>query len=425
MRVRCRYKEIESSRRVRLAELLQQEEEDLQRDCTFKPQINPHPSHQHRGDFLAEAQLRERKKRLQQLLAVENDSTDDEVVRSLRSAISSASRGSPAVSKPAHRSPAATPQFSPAFSLAASIVGANGIEGSSSSSSVAAHGRHEDPDVRGGVDAHAGAAAGAVEKVCVFFGAKYCADVPMLPVVQVLVAPPAELPESDDAPTDDDARNDGHNSDRDSLYPRQEQQRRRGAVRGSTANAAAAAADGYSAVRLSARLQHENDANQPSSSSHSVRTPKFVYPRPSIAASIGSAASATPSLRQHTTRPGALRPASAPARARPEASDSTSGATDGGATRARALPSRVAAATAIAAAAARQVAEESAEGDQQRKKQQESSSFKRTSTPLSHNSSNVNKNLPSLLYKDAEFRALRRQLLGVQQELIMEQSSTP
>jgi hypothetical protein len=160
-----RYKEIESSRRVRLAELLQQEEEDLQRDCTFKPQIIQHPSHQHRGEFLAEAQLRERKKRLQLLLAAESDAADDDVVRALRSAISRASHNSPAKTTSVHRSPAATPQFSPAFSLAASIVGANGMEGSSSSSSLAAHGRHEDPDLRGGVDTNAEAAAGAVEKV--------------------------------------------------------------------------------------------------------------------------------------------------------------------------------------------------------------------------------------------------------------------
>ncbi len=32
---------------------------------------------------------------------------------------------------------------------------------------MAAHGRHEDPDVRGGGDVHAAAAVGAVEKVCV------------------------------------------------------------------------------------------------------------------------------------------------------------------------------------------------------------------------------------------------------------------
>lgn len=178
--------------------------------------------------------------------------------------------------------------------------------------------------------------------------------------------------------------------------------------------------------RCEQRPQFNYDINQPSSSSHFVRTPKFVYPRPSLAVSIGSGGATTPSLRQQTRRPGALRPASAPARARSDASNSTSGAADGTATRARALPSRVAAATAIAAAAAKLVAEESAESDQHRKKQQESSSFKRTSTPLSQNSSNVNnKNLPSLLHKDAEFRALRRQLLGVQQELIMEQSATP
>ncbi len=166
-----RYKDIESSRRVRLAELLQQEEEDLQRDCTFKPQINQHPSHQNRGEFLAEAQLRERKKRLQMLLAAESDATDDDVVRSLRSAISGASQTSPANTKSARRSPA-TPQFSPAFSLAASIVGANGIEVSNTSSSVAARGRHEDPDLKGGIDTNVEAAAGAVEKVCALFDAK-------------------------------------------------------------------------------------------------------------------------------------------------------------------------------------------------------------------------------------------------------------
>jgi len=156
-----RYKEIESSRRVRLAELLQQQEEDLQRDCTFKPQINQHPSHEQRGDFLAEAQLRERRKRLEQILATDNDAKDDAVVRTLRSAVSAAS--SPAVSNTGHRSPASSVHFSPALSRAASIVGVGGVEGGKAS--VAAHGRHEDPDLRDGFEVNAAAAVGAVEKV--------------------------------------------------------------------------------------------------------------------------------------------------------------------------------------------------------------------------------------------------------------------
>jgi hypothetical protein len=238
--------------------------------------------------------------------------------------------------------------------------------------------------------------------------------------VQVLVAPPAELPESDD-----DVHNGSHNSDYENIPHKQEQPRRRGAVKGSAANAAIAAADGHSSARLSARLQHENEYNQASSSSHSARTPKFVYPRPSLAASIGNQTPVTPSLRQQLRQNSAPRPASAPARGRGEAVNSSNGAANGATIRSRALPSRMANAAVMAAAAARQAAEESAESDQQRKKQQDSSSLRRAATPLSHNSSNGNKNLPSLLYKDAEFRALRRQLLGVQQELIMEQSATP
>ena len=143
--------------------MLQQEEDDLQRDCTFAPQINPHPSHQQRGEFLAEAQLRERRKRLQQLLAADNDARDDAVVRTLRSAISQVSPNSVAMSGSTHRSPASALQFSPALSLAASIVGAGGVGGGSSS--AAAHGRHEDPDLKGDLDANAAAAVGAVEKV--------------------------------------------------------------------------------------------------------------------------------------------------------------------------------------------------------------------------------------------------------------------
>jgi hypothetical protein len=164
--IQYRYKEIESSRRVRLAELLQQQEDDLQRDCTFKPQIIPHPSHLQRGEFLAEAQLRERKKRLQQLLATEKTNADDPVVRSFRSALSGTSPSSSANSVPPRRFPAAALQFSPAFTRAASIVGAN--DGGETSSSIAAHGHHEDPDMRDGADAHAKSAVGAVEKVRLF-----------------------------------------------------------------------------------------------------------------------------------------------------------------------------------------------------------------------------------------------------------------
>ena len=137
-----RYTSIESSRRLRLAELLQQEEEDLQRDCTFKPQINAHPSLQRRGEFLAEVQLQERKKRLQLLLAT----GDDARVRSLRSSsslsaspgghtspspapakIGAAASSSSAAAAALQSSPAFTPgHFSPALSRAASIVGAGG-----------------------------------------------------------------------------------------------------------------------------------------------------------------------------------------------------------------------------------------------------------------------------------------------------------
>jgi len=125
-----RYTSIESSRRLRLAELLQQQEEDLKRECTFKPQIIAHPSLQQRGEFLAEMQLQERKKRLQQLLTT-GDERD--ALRSLRSAIS-ASPGGRTSPSPAHPKPAAAAalqfspglQFSPALSRAASIVGADG-----------------------------------------------------------------------------------------------------------------------------------------------------------------------------------------------------------------------------------------------------------------------------------------------------------
>ncbi len=235
-------------------------------------------------------------------------------------------------------------------------------------------------------------------------------------IFQVLVAPPAELPESDD-----DGRNESRNVENENLHHRQVQQHRRGPVQAF----AASSADGYSSVRLNARSRHENEANQASSSSHPVQTPKVAHSRSSVAAAISDQTPVTPSLRQQLRQHSASRPASAPARGRGEVVNATVGAADVASIRSRALPSRVANATAIAAAAARQTAEEAAESDQRHKKQQDPTSLKRASSSQSRSNSGGNKNLPTLLYKDAEFRTLRRQLLGVQQELIMEQSATP
>ena len=413
-----RYKEIESSRRVRLAELLQQQEEDLQRDCTFKPQINQHPSHEQRGDFLAEAQLRERRKRLEQILATDNDAKDDAVVRTLRSAVSAAS--SPAVSNTGHRSPASSVHFSPALSRAASIVGVGGVEGGKAS--VAAHGRHEDPDLRDGFEVNAAAAVGAVEKVLhSLFDDDYTLAASLIFFdEQILVAPPAELPESDD-----DFQN---GSDNDNHDHHDGQRYRRGGVRGSTVVAAAAASDEHSAVRLNARLQHENQANQAVPSSRSIRTPKLFNPRPSLVVARGNPAPVTPSLKQQLKYHSAPRPASAPARgreARDEAPNESSVVTSGATVRSRALPSRISSATAVATAASMQAAEILAANDQKLERQRVPSSLQHILSTPSHSSSNGNQNLPSMLYKDAEFRTLRRQLLGVQQELIMEQSATP
>jgi hypothetical protein len=402
---------------VRLAELLQQEEEDLQRDCTFKPQINPHPSHHQRGEFLAEAQLRERKKRLQQLLAADNPAGDDAVVRSLRSAISDTSPSSVATSNAMHRSPASALQFSPALSRAASIVGAAVVGGGSSS--AASHGRHEDPDLKGDFDANAAAAVKAVEKVNVCIRPNFV--VLTLVGLQILVAPPAELPESDEDVQDDRPHSDPSYHD--------EQRHRRGGLRGSTAVAAVAAADAHSANRLHSRLQHENQVNQVQSSSRSVRSPNFFIPRPSVVVSSGNPAPVTPSLRHQLRQHSAPRPASAPVRSRggiKEAGGENKDIKAGSVVRSRALPSRIAGATAVATAAARQAAEDLAvESDQPRKKNQVSSSVKHMPAALPQNTGIATKDLPSMLYKDAEFRTLRRQLLGVQQELIMEQSATP
>ncbi len=389
----------------------------MQRDCTFKPQINSHPSHQQRGEFLAESQLRERKKRLQQLLAAGSDSKDDAVVRSLRSAISDTSPSSTAKVSAANRSPASALQFSPALSRAASIVGAGGV--GVGSPSAAAHGRHEDPDLKGELEANSAAAVGAVEKVRVYF----CLDFLFLMSVdaQIFVAPPAELPESDDDVQDYTQDNYHHNYD-----DQQAQHHRRGGLKGS---AVVATAKSRSVSRLNSILQNENQALY---SSNSVRSPNFCVPRPSVNASSGNRAPDTPSLRQQLRQRGFSRPASAPARGsvgRQHAADGMRDATADPIVRSRALPSKIAGATTVAIAAARKAAEDlvtdRVDSDQPRKKQQASSSLKQIPVALSHNGSSVTKDLPSMLYKDAEFRTLRRQLLGVQQELILEQSATP
>jgi hypothetical protein len=405
---------------VRLAELLQQQEEDLQRDCTFKPQINQHPSHEQRGDFLAETQLQERRKRLQQMLASDNDAKNDAVVRTLRSAVSGSSQSSPPVSNTGHRSPATSLQFSPALSRAASIVGVGGVEGGKAS--VAAHGRHEDPDFRGEVEVNAAAAVGAVEKVLdsLFVDDQALAASLMLSDLQILVAPPVELPESDD-----DFQNGSDNDNHDHRDDMQEQRYRRGGVRGSTVVAAVSASDEHSVLRLNARLQHEKSANQAAPSSRSIRTPKFFNPRPSLVVARGNPAPVTPSLKQQLRHHSAPRPSSAPARGK-EARDEAFNESSAGVTvRSRALPSRISNATAVALAASMQTAETFAANDQKLERKRIPSSLQHIPSTPSQNSSNSNQNLQSLLYKDAEFRTLRRQLLGVQQELIMEQSATP
>ena len=243
----------------------------------------------------------------------------------------------------------------------------------------------------------------------------------MLVDAQIFVAPPAELPESDDDVQDYTQDNDHYNYD-----DQQEQHHRRGGLKGS---AVVATAKSRSVSRLNSILQNENQALY---SSNSVRSPNFCVPRPSVNASSGNRAPDTPSLRQQLRQRDFPRPASAPARGRvgrQHAADGMRDATADPIVRSRALPSKIAGATTVAIAAARKAAEdlvaERVDSDQPRKKQQASSSLKQNPVALSHNGSNVIKDLPSMLYKDAEFRTLRRQLLGVQQELILEQSATP
>jgi hypothetical protein len=246
----------------------------------------------------------------------------------------------------------------------------------------------------------------------------------MLVDAQIFVAPPAELPESDDDVQDYTQDNDHYNYD-----DQQEQHHRRGGLKGSAVVTTANSANARSVSRLNSIQQNENQALY---TSNSVRSPKFFVPRPSVFASSGNRAPDTPSLRQQLRQRDFPRPASAPARGRvgrQHAADEIRDATANPIVRSRALPSKIAGATTVAIAAARKAAEDLVadrfDSDQPRKKQQASSSLKQNPVALSHNGSNVIKDLPSMLYKDAEFRTLRRQLLGVQQELILEQSATP
>ncbi len=222
--------------------------------------------------------------------------------------------------------------------------------------------------------------------------------------------------------SDDDLQDGRYNNDHEHYDGQQGQRHRRGGLKGSSAAAAAAAADAHSADRLNSRLQLENRVNQPASSSRSVRSPKFVIPRPSIIALTGIPTPVTPSLRQQLRQHSAPRPASAPARGRGGRKDVGDDNSD--VVRSRALPSRLATATAAATAAARHAAENvEVKSDQPRK--QSSSSLNHVANTSLHYGVMTPKDLPSMLYKDAEFRTLRRQLLGVQQELILEQSATP